>query len=126
MDQDLSILIPEPIKSFHHRILELSDSDSGGRKFTENETLSLLTETKSGYLINFELGMRLNTNITNSFQYVGVFNFPKKHQNSVNAIITCKDGIIWGSTFSASGLFENGTNLKDYNNMFKDVYEVKK
>lgn len=122
--KDLSMLIPEPIKSYHPSIVQLSDTDEGGRRFTDRATLSLLCNTKSGHLINFELGLRFNTNISNSFQYVGIFNFPIGNSESTNAVITCKDGYIKGATYSASLLFEIGSNLKDYNSDFERLYRV--
>lgn len=120
------MLIPDPVKAYHSSIVQLSDTDEGGRRFTDRTTLSLLCNTKSGYLINFELGVRFNTNISNSFQYVGIFNFPIGKSESTNALITCKDGVIKGVTYSASLLFEIGANIKDYNSDFERLYDVKK
>ena len=123
--KDLSVLIPEPARSFHHKFFDTRHfSRGGGSKLMEEYSSSVLVKTKSGNLVPVELNLRLNSGISSgNYEYVGVLNFSGKRKDVCVLILDGRNRIR-GMSGQAEELFSVGERLEKYNAEFKRVCEV--
>ena len=123
MGEDLSILIPKPLKGCHREMIKVENIS--GKLLMTNKLRRMVCLNREGFLVPMELGVRLNVLIENGIQFCGAMSFKTKSENSFVMLVD-KLGTTLEMTKPAVKYFERGSSLLQSNKGFEKVFKVTK
>lgn len=115
LEKDLSILIPEPLKSKHQNMLSFKDSN--GILLEATEMIPVVAIDADDLAVQCRLAVRLNFLVGNGLQFVGALDFSMIDQKDCFVLVDQK-GMITNTNFDAYRFLEPNTELSKYDQSF--------